>query len=218
MRKYETIGKIVELGIIAIIRTDSPQKAVKIADACLQGGIKVLEVTFSVPGADRVISSLRERYAEEELLLGAGTVLDSETARIAHLAGAAYIVAPSFNVGTAKLCNRYQIPYMPGCFTIREMVEAMEAGVEIIKLFPGSAFTPDIIKAVRGPLPQALLMPTGGVNLDNVEAWFKAGSAAVGVGGSLTTADGDDYSSITRKCKEFIQKIKNVRSYTIEAN
>ncbi len=212
MRKYQTIGKIIEMGIIAIVRTDSPHKAVKIADACLEGGIKVLEVTFSVPGADRVISSLREKYSEEELLLGAGTVLDPETARIAHLAGAGYIVAPSFNAATAKLCNRYQIPYMPGCLTISEMVEAMEAGVEIIKLFPGSAFSPDIIKAVRGPLPQALLMPTGGVNLDNVETWFKVGSVAVGVGGSLTNADGDDYSGITRKCKQFIEKIKNARS------
>ena len=127
----------------------------------MDGGIGPIEITFTVPGAHKVIEALTEEFGDE-LLVGAGTVLDSETARIAILAGARYIVSPGFSLETAKLCNRYQIPYMAGCITLTEMITAMEAGVDVIKVFPGSAFDPDFIKAIKGPLPQAVLMPTGG--------------------------------------------------------
>ena len=185
MKKYEVLKRIEEVGVVAVVRAQNSQEAKRIALACMEGGIDAIEVTFTVPGANKVIEELTEEFGDT-LLVGAGTVLDSETARIAILAGAKYIVSPSFNLETAKLCNRYQIPYMPGCMTINEIISAMEAGADIIKVFPGSAFGPDIIKAIKGPLPQAPLMPTGGVSLDNVDQWIKNGCVAVGVGGNLT--------------------------------
>ena len=178
-----------------------------------EGGIPAIEVTFTVPGADKVITALKKKFKKEELLVGAGTVLDSETARIAILAGAEYIVSPSFDLETAKLCNRYQVPYMPGCMTITEIVAAMEAGADVVKVFPGNAFGPDFIKAIKGPLPQAVLMPTGGVSLDNVGQWIKNGCVAVGVGGDLTaSAKTGDYETITKIAKQFVAKVKEARA------
>lgn len=214
LRKYQIISKIVEERIIAIVRTDSPEKAEKIADACVAGGIKILEITFSVPGADQVIRVIRNKYTQEVLLLGAGTVLDAETARIAQLAGASFIISPSFNPETAKICNRYQIPYIPGCMTIKEITEAMEAGAELVKLFPGSVLKPDSIKAIHGPLPQVMLIPTGGVALDNLDDWFNAGCAAVAVGGSLTRVEGNDYAAVTERCQKFLAKIDDICRFT----
>jgi 2-dehydro-3-deoxyphosphogluconate aldolase/(4S)-4-hydroxy-2-oxoglutarate aldolase len=214
LRKYQIISKIVEERIIAIVRTDSPEKAEKIADACVAGGIKILEITFSVPGADEVIRVIRNKYTQEVLLLGAGTVLDAETARIAQLAGASFIISPSFNPETAKICNRYQIPYIPGCMTIKEITEAMEAGAELVKLFPGSVLKPDSIKAIHGPLPQVMLIPTGGVALDNLDDWFNAGCAAVAVGGSLTRVEGNDYAAVTERCQKFLAKIDDICRFT----
>jgi 2-dehydro-3-deoxyphosphogluconate aldolase/(4S)-4-hydroxy-2-oxoglutarate aldolase len=151
---------------------------------------------------------IKELTKEEDIVLGAGTVLDSETARIAIMAGAKYIVSPGFDLETAKLCNRYQVAYMPGCMTITEMITAMESGADIIKLFPGSAFGPSFIKGVKAPLPQINIMPTGGVSLDNVDQWIKNGVIAVGVGGQLT---GGTSSEITETAKKFVEKVKIAR-------
>jgi 2-dehydro-3-deoxyphosphogluconate aldolase/(4S)-4-hydroxy-2-oxoglutarate aldolase len=138
--------------------------------------------------------------------------MDAETARTAILAGAQYIVSPYFNVETVRLCNRYRIACMPGAMTIKEVVEAMESGVEIVKLFPGELLGPAFIKAVRGPIPQVQLMPTGGVTLENVGDWIRAGAVAVGVGGNLTAgAKKGDYGSITTIAREFIGKIREAR-------
>ncbi|NLK98818.1 bifunctional 4-hydroxy-2-oxoglutarate aldolase/2-dehydro-3-deoxy-phosphogluconate aldolase [Defluviitalea saccharophila] len=211
--KIETLKKIMDVGIVAVVRAENEEKAEKIAQACIEGGIPAIEVTFTVPRADRVIESLKSKFTKDELIVGAGTVLDSETARVAILAGAEYIVSPGFDLETAKLCNRYQIPYMPGCMTITEMVRAMEAGADVIKVFPGNAFGPDFIKAIKGPLPQAVLMPTGGVSLDNVDQWIKNGCVAVGVGGELTSgAKSGNYKLITETAKQFIEKIKQARN------
>jgi 2-dehydro-3-deoxyphosphogluconate aldolase/(4S)-4-hydroxy-2-oxoglutarate aldolase len=159
-----------------------------------------------------VIQDLTRIYKSGEILIGAGTVLDPETARAAILAGAQYVVSPSLNVETARLCNRYQVPYMPGAGTIRDVVEGMECGADIIKVFPGETLGPTFVKAVKGPLPQASLMPTGGVALDNVADWIKAGCVAVGVGGNLTAgAKKGDYQSITEQAKQFIDKIQQAR-------
>jgi 2-dehydro-3-deoxyphosphogluconate aldolase / (4S)-4-hydroxy-2-oxoglutarate aldolase len=145
--------------------------------------------------------------------LGAGTVLDPETARIAILAGAQFIVSPSLNPDTARLCNRYQIPYMPGAGTIREVLEAMECGADIIKVFPGETLGPAFVKAVKAPLPQASLVPTGGVTLENVGEWIRAGSVAVGVGSNLTAgAKTGDFSAITQLAQKFVEKIKEARA------
>lgn len=207
MRKYEVLQRVEEVGVVAVVRAENSEKAKKIALACMEGGIDSIEITFTVPGAHKVIESLTEEFGDK-LLVGAGTVLDSETARIAILAGAKYIVSPGFDLETAKLCNRYQVPYMAGCMTITEMIKAMEAGADVIKVFPGSAFGPSFIKAVKGPLPQAVLMPTGGVSIDNVDQWIKNGCIAVGVGGNLTQGTSEE---MTNAAKEFVAKVKEAR-------
>lgn len=208
MKKYEVLNKLEEVGVIAVVRAKSAKEAKKIALACMDGGLNSIEIAFTVPGAHKVIEVLSEEFGEQ-LLVGAGTVLDSETARIALLAGAKYIVSPSFDQETAKLCNRYQVPYMAGCMTITEMVRAMEAGTDVIKVFPGNVFGPSFISAIKGPLPQAILMPTGGVSLDNVEEWINNGCMAVGVGGSLTKGTKEE---ITKTAKAFVKKIQKSRN------
>ncbi|EGO64938.1 bifunctional 2-keto-4-hydroxyglutarate aldolase/2-keto-3-deoxy-6-phosphogluconate aldolase [Acetonema longum] len=213
MQKLKILSKITDCGLVAVVRAENSEQAVKIADACAKAGIAGIEITFTVPGAAKVIEDLAKVYQSGEIIIGAGTVMDPETARIAILAGAQYIVSPSLNFDTIKLCNRYQIPVMPGCATIREIVEAMEAGADIIKVFPGEALGATFVKAVKGPLPQAPLMPTGGVGLDNVADWIKAGCVAVGAGGNLTAgAKKGDYQSITDIGKQFIEKIRAARA------
>lgn len=211
--KLKILGRIVESGLVAIVRTDSSDRAARIAEACAEGGVSAIEVTFTVPGAARVIEDLAKRYKAGEILIGAGTVLDAETARAAILAGGQFLVSPSLNAGTARLCNRYQIPYMPGAGSVREIVEAMELGVDLIKIFPGEILGPAFVKAVKGPLPQASFMATGGVSIENVGAWIKAGCAAVGVGGHLTGAAKDgDYRPVTELAKKFLEAIRQARS------
>lgn len=210
--KTEVLGKIVAFGLVSVIRAENPDQALRIAEACALGGVAALEITFTVPGASGVIEHLAKK-SSGQILLGAGTVLDPETARIAILAGAQFVVSPSLNAETARLCNRYQVPYMPGAGTIREVIEAMECGADIVKVFPGEILGPAFVKAVKGPLPQAPLMPTGGVSLDNVADWIKAGSVAVGVGGNLTAgAKTGDFASITQLARKFVEKIKEARS------
>lgn len=207
MRKFEVLSKIEEMGVISVVRAKSPEEAKRIALACMAGGVCAIEIAFTVPGADKVIETLTKEF-NDKLFVGAGTVLDSETARIAILAGAQYVVSPAFDAETSKLCSRYQIPYMAGCMTPTEMIKAMEGGADIIKLFPGSAYGPSFISAVKGPLPQAVIMPTGGVNIDNVDQWIKNGCIAVGVGGGLAKGSSED---ITKTAKEFTKKIKEAR-------
>ncbi|MBP9483884.1 MAG: bifunctional 2-keto-4-hydroxyglutarate aldolase/2-keto-3-deoxy-6-phosphogluconate aldolase [Negativicutes bacterium] len=210
--KMETLKKIMDVGVVAVVRAESADQAIKIAEACKEGGIPAIEITFTVPYADEVIRELAKAYQDGSMIIGAGTVLDAATARIAILAGAQYVVSPCLDEETIKLCNRYQIPVMPGCVTIKEMVTAMELGADIIKVFPGDLVGPGYIKAVKGPLPQAPMMPTGGVSLDNVGEWIKNGCVAVGVGGSLTAgAKTGDYAEITAIAKQFVAKVKEAR-------
>jgi len=212
MDKEQVISRIIEGGLVAVVRAESSEQALKIADACIKGGVVGIEITFTVPGADQVIRDLVKVYGSGEMIIGAGTVMDPETARIAILAGAQYVVSPYLNLETVKLCNRYRIPCMPGAMSVKEVVEGMEAGGDIIKVFPGELFGPKIIKAILGPIPYAKLMPTGGVNVDNVEEWIKAGAVAVGVGSALTQgAKTGDYEAITRTAEEFISRIKAAR-------
>lgn len=211
--KISILQKIMDVGVVAVVRAESSEQAIKIADACIKGGVVAIEITFTVPGAAAVIKDLVATYKNGEIIVGAGTVLDSETARVAILAGAQYVVSPSFNLETVKLCNRYQVPIMAGCMTIKETVEAMEAGTDIIKLFPGESLGASFVKALKGPLPQAPVMPTGGVSIDNVQDWIKAGCVAVGVGGNLTAgAKTGDYESITVLGRQFIEKVRQARA------
>ena len=209
--KIEVLRKIVASGLVSVIRAESHDQAERIADACAQGGVGAVEITYTVPRATSVIEHLAKKFTGD-ILLGAGTVLDPETARIAILAGAQFVVSPSLNPETARLCNRYQIPYMPGAATISEVIAAMECGADIVKVFPGELLGPAFVKGVKGPLPQASLMPTGGVTLANVAEWIKAGSVAVGVGSNLTVgAKTGDFSAITQLARQFAEKIKEAR-------
>jgi 2-dehydro-3-deoxyphosphogluconate aldolase/(4S)-4-hydroxy-2-oxoglutarate aldolase len=210
--KIEVLGKIVASGLVAVIRANNPDQAARIAEACALGGVAAVEITFTVPGATGVIEHLAKRSLGQ-ILLGAGTVLDPETARIAILAGAQFVVGPALDPETARLCNRYQVPYIPGAGTIGEVIAAMECGADIVKVFPGEILGPSFVKAVKGPLPQASLMPTGGVSVENVGDWIKAGSVAVGVGGNLTAgAKTGDFASITQLARQFVEKIKEARA------
>ncbi|HHW71032.1 MAG TPA: bifunctional 2-keto-4-hydroxyglutarate aldolase/2-keto-3-deoxy-6-phosphogluconate aldolase [Clostridiales bacterium] len=210
--KWNILQRITDSGLVAVIRAENADEAKKITDACLKGGAAAIEITYTVPGASEVIEELANTYSPDEIIIGAGTVLDAETARIAILSGAQYIVCPYLDIETLKLCNRYQIPCMPGVMTIDGVIKAMEYGADILKVFPGDAFGPNIIKAINGPIPQANLMPTGGVNLENVGDWIKAGAVAVGAGGSLTGgAKTGNYDDITKTANEFIRRIADAR-------
>src|SRR5215210_3173704 len=195
--KLDILRRITEAGLVAVVRAESGDEARRVADAVLAGGCPAIEMTFTVPGAHRVIEEMAKAYKPSELILGAGTVLDPETARIAILSGASYVVSPSLNPETVRLCNRYQVPVMPGAMTIRDVIEAIG---------------PSIIRAIKGPLPQAPLMPTGGVDLSNVAEWIEAGAVAVGAGGSLTGgARTGDFASITSTARAFIERIREAR-------
>ena len=212
MSRQELVTRIKDNGLVAVVRAESAEKAYRIVDACIEGGVAGIEITFTVPGAHKIIEDLASKYTSGDIILGAGTVLDPETARIAILSGAQYIVSPNVNLDTIKLCNRYQVPSMPGAMTIKEILEAMEAGADIIKIFPGNLFGPAIIKSVMGPLPQAPMMPTGGVSIETVKDWIEAGAVAVGAGSSLTNgAKTGDYAAITAMAKEFLKRIKEAR-------
>jgi 2-dehydro-3-deoxyphosphogluconate aldolase/(4S)-4-hydroxy-2-oxoglutarate aldolase len=211
LTKVEVLGKILSSGLVAVIRAESPDQAARIAEACALGGVGALEITFTVPRAAEAIEHLAREFSGR-ILVGAGTVLDPETARIAILAGAQFVVSPAVSSDTARLCNRYQVPYLPGAGTIAEVIAAMEGGADIVKVFPGEILGPAFVKAVKGPLPQAQLMPTGGVSLENVGVWIGAGAVALGVGGNLTAgAKTGDYASITRLAMQFVDKIKEAR-------
>ena len=211
MKKSEVIQKLLDCGVIAVIRGSSVEEAIKVSKACAAGGIVGLEVTFTVPGASEVIKALADAK-DPSYIVGAGTVLDPATARSAILLGAQFIVAPNFDKEVCELCNLYQVPYMAGVFTINEIVEALKAGVEVCKIFPGSLAGPDYIKAIHGPLPQATCMPTGGVDLNNVEEWIKKGAVAVGTGSNLTApASKGDYAAVTELAKQYVAKVAEAR-------
>ncbi|AOV08618.1 bifunctional 4-hydroxy-2-oxoglutarate aldolase/2-dehydro-3-deoxy-phosphogluconate aldolase [Sporosarcina ureilytica] len=213
MEKLKVLNQLTECGVVAVVRANSQEEALGISEACVKGGIKGIEITFTVQGAEEIIRNLAANYqSNPDVVIGAGTVLDAVTARIAILAGAKFIVSPCFDQETAELCNLYQVPYMPGCMTITEMKEALKSGVDIIKLFPGNTFGPDWIKGVKAPLPQVNIMPTGGVDLDNVEKWIQNGCVAVGVGGSLVAhAKTGDFDKITEDAKQFVEKVQQAR-------
>lgn len=212
MNRITTLSRIQEAGLVAVVRASSMEEAEKITDACIAGGVAAVELTFTVPHAEKLIESMADRYQNGEIIIGAGTVLDPETARTAILAGAQYIVSPYFDPETVKLCNRYGIVSMPGVFTPTECVHAMECGADILKIFPGDVAGPAFIRSVLGPLPHALMMPSGGVTVENAGDWIRAGAVAVGAGGSLTAgAKTGDYQKITETARRFLTEIQKAR-------
>ena len=212
MKKFEIYQAVKKEGVVVVIRGNSVDQAIKTVEACYAGGIKIMEVTFTVPRADEIIKTLVDKYKGTDMIVGAGTVLDPETARAAILAGAQFVVSPALNVETIKLCNRYGVAVMSGIFTPTEAITALEYGVDILKLFPGDVATPKGLKALKGPLPQANIMPTGGVSLENVEEWFKAGAYAVGAGSFITKgATTGDYKAVEDISREFVTKVQNCK-------
>jgi len=210
MKRIDILIQISNIGVVAVVRGNSAEQAIKIADACIEGGVSAIELTYTVPGARNIIEQLDAKYGNrKDVVIGAGSVLDPETAKGAIEAGAKFIVAPSFNEEVAKLANRYQIPYVPGTQTIKEIVTAMEYGSEVIKVFPGDILGPKFIKDVHGPLPYANLMPSGGVSLENIKDWVNAGVVAVSAGSSLTAgAKKGDYALVTETAKAFANEYK----------
>lgn len=201
---------IIESGFVPVIRARSTDDAVHIADACLTGGATVIEMTFTVPCADAVIEELCKRKGSE--VIGAGTIMNAHEARTAIASGAQFVVSPALIDEVAKECELAGIPYLPGAGTVREVMEAMKAGAPIVKIFPGEVLGPKFAKAVKTVLPNAALMPTGGVSLENVRAWIAAGCVAVGVGGNLTEpALRGDFKAITELTKRFINEVRQAR-------
>ena len=207
------IKLIADSGLVVVIRAGKPEDAMRIADACVDGGASAIEITFTVPNATRVIEDCSKRKAYNRLIVGAGTVLDPQTARAAILAGARFVVSPALNMETSRVCRLYEVPYFPGAGTVREVIEAMQCGARIVKVFPGEVLGPAFVKSVKDVLPHAELMPTGGVSLENVRTWIKAGSVAVGVGGNLTRSAADgDFRTITKLTKQFLEEIREARA------
>jgi len=205
MLKYSVLAKIAETKVVAVIRGNNAEEAVILSKAAIEGGIQAIELTYTTPQVQKVFEDLQD----EEALLGAGSVLDPETARHAILAGAKFIVSPHFNEEVATVCNRYSIPYMPGCMTIREMVKALESGCDVLKLFPANNFEPSFINSVKGPLPHVQIMPTGGINQDNMNDWLAAGAVAVGIGSDLNKAyKSGGYEAVVEVSKQYMSKIK----------
>lgn len=184
MSGNESLQRVLDAGIVAILRAPSSEHLTNVARAVCEGGIDVIEVTFTVPNALQILAAVKKELGSR-VLLGAGTVLDPETARAALLAGAEFIVAPAVNLDVIRLCKRYDKPVMPGAFTPTEILAAWEHGADIVKVFPSDSVGPGYIKALKGPFPQIRLMPTGGVNLQTLPDFIKAGACVVGVGGSL---------------------------------
>ena len=213
MIKINTLKALKDCGVVAVVRGDSKEVGVEISKACVKGGVKAIEVAYTNKFANDIIREVSEIYAgQDDVVIGAGTVLDAETARSAMLAGAKYIVSPAFDAETTKICNRYKVPYLPGVMTINEIISAHEAGVDFVKLFPGSAFGQGYVKAIKGPLPYANIMVTGGVNVDNLDSWIKAGVDAVGIGGELNKlGEEGKFDEITSICEGYIAKLNEAR-------
>ena len=212
MKRQEVLKRITDAGVVAVVRGDSKEEALKIVEAVAKGGIKIMELTMTVPNPVDVIKEVAEKYKGTDIVVGAGTVLDSETARACILAGAEFIVSPSLDIDTLKLCNRYKIAVMPGVMTVKDAITAMEYGVDVVKVFPANLYGPSVIKSFKGPLPQGDFMPTGGVTVANIHEWVEAGAVAVGTGGDLTKgAKTGDFELVEKTAKEFVEAYRKAK-------
>ncbi|GAX00269.1 bifunctional 2-keto-4-hydroxyglutarate aldolase/2-keto-3-deoxy-6-phosphogluconate aldolase [Secundilactobacillus mixtipabuli] len=211
MKRMMLLNKLQHVGVISVVRAESPEKAEKIAEAVLNGGVMGIELTYTVPHADQVITDLVKKFAKTDAVIGAGTVLDATSARLAIIAGADFIVSPTFDIATAKMCNLYQVPYIPGVFTPTEAQLAMSYGSEVVKLFPGSLATPGAIKELKGPFPYISVMPSGGVTSENLSDWFEAGALVVGAGSNLVgPAQNNDFEGVTRNAQKYMVALRAI--------
>lgn len=214
MDKQQVLARIRDVGILPVIRAESADEAAKVIEAIRAGGVSVLEITMTVPGAVGLIAELARRVGDDAVV-GAGTVLDAETARACILAGARFVVSPSLNLDTIECCRRYSVAVMPGALTPTEVVAAWQAGADIVKVFPANAVGgASYIKALKAPLPQIELCPTGGVSLETAADFIKAGSSALGVGADLVDLKAlraGQAQAITDKAKRYVEIVKNAR-------
>jgi 2-dehydro-3-deoxyphosphogluconate aldolase/(4S)-4-hydroxy-2-oxoglutarate aldolase len=216
MKKEECLALLLETGVIAIMRAKSSRQLLAAADAIKAGGVNAIEVTMTTPGALDVISQAVTKYGGD-VLFGAGTVLDPESARAAILAGAQFIVAPSLNLRMIEMCHRYTVPVIPGAYTPTEILTAWEAGADFVKVFPASIGGPEYIRALKAPFPQIRLMPVGGVDLDTTAAFIRAGADLVAVGSALLDQkllDAQDFDTITERARRFREEVKKGRGST----
>jgi len=211
-KKHEIINRLEDNYLFAVVRGKSAEDATEISKAVYEGGVKNIEVTFTTPQADDSIKELAREYKDTDMVVGAGTVMDAVTARIAIIAGAEFIVSPNLVPEIAEICNTYAVPYLPGCGSVTEVSQAMELGVDVVKVFPGGILGPKFIKDIHGPIPHVELMPSGGVNIDNMEDWVEKGAWAVGVGSALTKGvEENGYEQATKNAKEFYDKYEELR-------
>jgi 2-dehydro-3-deoxyphosphogluconate aldolase / (4S)-4-hydroxy-2-oxoglutarate aldolase len=213
MSKEAQLQRVLDCGIVAVVRSPDSRQLVEVVRALADGGVSVVEITMSVPGALDVVRQVREALGDR-VLLGAGTVLDPETARAALLAGAEYLVAPTVNRDVIRLCRRYDKLVMPGAFTPTEILTAWEAGADVVKVFPAEVVGPPFFKALRGPLPQVRLMPTGGVDLTTAAAFLRAGACCLGVGGQLVEPKAvaeRNFDRIRDLARQYVAVVQQVR-------
>ncbi|MEO3348445.1 bifunctional 4-hydroxy-2-oxoglutarate aldolase/2-dehydro-3-deoxy-phosphogluconate aldolase [Romboutsia sp. 1001216sp1] len=194
-------------GIVAVIRAKDHKEAKGYINACANGGIRAVELTYSIPKVVELINELRD---DKNLILGVGSVLNAKMAKDAILAGAKYVVSPGYSEEVNDVCKELNTLYLPGCMTVSEIMNAQDKGNKMVKLFPGDVFGPKYVKAIKAPIPNIEIMPTGGVDINNVEKWFEMGVSCVGVGSSLFNAG--SLEDIENLAKEFVEKIQNVRS------
>ena len=213
MRKEEIVAKLREIGLVPVLRAESEEQALGIAAAIADGGVTVLEITMTVPGAIRVMSRLTKE--RPDILIGAGTVLDAETARMCMLEGAQFVVSPALNLQTIEMCHRYSIPVLPGALTPTEVVTAWQAGADVIKVFPASALGgAKYLKSLKAPLPQVEMIPTGGVSLATAKEFLEAGSFALGVGADLVDTKAmaaGQPEKITESAKKYLEIVREFR-------
>jgi 2-dehydro-3-deoxyphosphogluconate aldolase/(4S)-4-hydroxy-2-oxoglutarate aldolase len=215
MDRNEIIKQIEDTGLVPVVRAASSDEAMRVIDAIKEGGVSVLEITMTVPGAVKVIEAIVAKYGADATV-GAGTVLDPETARACILAGAQFVVSPSLNLDTIAMCRRYSVPIMPGALTPTEVVTAWSAGADFVKVFPcGSVGGASYIKNLKGPLPQIKLIPTGGVSLKTAADFITAGSSALGVGTDLVDVKairaGEAYV-VSERARQFVDIVRQARA------
>lgn len=213
MAREADLRRVLDCGIVAVVRANDGQQLVEVIKALADGGVTVAEVTMTVPGALDVIRQARQALGDR-VLLGAGTILDTETARAAFLAGAEFLVSPTLNLDVIRMCRRYDKIIMPGAFTPTEILTAWEAGADIVKVFPADVVGPPFFKALRGPLPQIRVMPTGGVDLKTATTFLQAGACCLGVGGQLVEPEAikqKNFDRIRDLARQYVDIVKSFR-------
>ncbi|MCE9556043.1 MAG: bifunctional 2-keto-4-hydroxyglutarate aldolase/2-keto-3-deoxy-6-phosphogluconate aldolase [Planctomycetes bacterium] len=213
MSKLDDIQRMIRSGIVAVVRAPNGEGMSELSEALAAGGVDAIEITFTVPKAHHVLEEVASRVGDR-ILLGAGTVLDPETARIAILAGARFIVSPTINLEVIRLCHRYDRVVVPGAMTPTEVLTAWEAGADVVKIFPSEVVGPAYFKAIHGPLPQVRLMPSGGVNLQTAADFLRAGAAVLSVGGALVdpaALASREFSKIEATARKYVEIVRQFR-------